>query len=414
MHGLRFSDYSETDHMSNKTKDSGTKKESETEACDKNDQWEKAASSQKKSEEIEEAIMHAESAASTADDRFQAAVVFDFRQEEVDLSEAQTTVDIALELEPEQDGDFERAGVRVDNGGVPSFLMITPQIHIQSASPVVLSPTDDSSTMNNDDRGDMVDMEKVCEQAAMELTSEAHSASYSSNVAKTVECKDDETLSIKEVDDVKYGNDEEFGSSGAKGGVEPLKLPGLPVEDQDDGMGISFEEDAGNVPLSPTDYSLLDESEVYSVVDVAKDTFSAPEERDFFTDHTMASSSFVVDRLPSPSDYTLLTESIEGSDLIGLTEEQRMSEDVLAIPEPVEPSMEGYSAFVEVSGNKVVKDVVESAASAAGRGVVAPLKGISFLLNCECENHFTSFSLGLGLSTGRAFSYIIICNTLSM
>lgn len=395
MHGLRFSDYSETDSMNSKTKDSGTEKEAEAEACDKNDRWEKDVNNQKKYEEIHEHRTLAEDAASTADDEFQ-AIVCDFRQE-VDISEAQKYVNIGLELEEqEQEQGFERAGVRVDSSA-PSFLMITPQIHIQGASPVVLSPTDDSSTMFSDDHGGMVDMEKVCEQAAMELAFEAESASYSSSdLAKTAVSKD-EILHIKEADGDKEGDDKEFVLSGARG-LEPLKLPVLPAEDQDDGMGISFEEDAGNVPLSPTDYSLMDESEVYSI-DVAKDTFSersALEEKDMFSDY--AASSVAVGRLPSPSDYTLLTESLEGSDLIGMTEEQVMTEDVFATSEPVEPSVEGYSAFMEFSGNKMT-DVVEQAS--AGRTVaLPPVEGISFLLNCECEN-FTSFSVGLGLSTGN-------------
>lgn len=407
MHGLRFSDYSETDSMNNKTKDSGTEKDAEAEACDKNDRWEKDANNQKKYEEIHEHRTLAEDAASTADDEFQ-AIVYDFRQE-VDISEAQKYANIGLELEEqEQEQGFERASVRVDSS-VPSFLMITPQIHIQGASPVVLSPTDDSSSMFSDDHGGMVDMEKVCEQAAMELAFEAESAIYSSSdLAKTAVSKD-EILHIKEADGDKEEDDEEFVLNGARG-LEPLKLPVLPAEDQDDGMGISFEEDAGNVPLSPTDYSLMDESEVYSI-DMAKDTFSersALEEKDVFTDYT--ASSVVVGRLPSPSDYTLLTESTEGSDLIGMTE-QVMTEDVFATSEPVEPSVEGYSAFMEFSGNKMI-DVVEQAS--AGRTVaLPPVEGISFLLNCECEN-FTSFSVGLGLSTGTihkvfdTFLYTII------
>jgi len=153
-----------------------------------------------------------------------------------------------------------------------------PVISVQIASPVVTSPTEKEGTL--------------C--SAMEKYAHAWTGNFD----------------FEEAD----GNGEIDADDGKKSGV--IYQQGHQYMDVDDAC------DAEDRPLSPTDYTLEDESESNQV-----------DSQDVYYPMMLDC------RAPSPSEFSLLTESAEENDLRRLTH-NAIPDDVFAIPDPSPSSAE--------------------------------------------------------------------------
>lgn len=228
-------------------------------------------------------------------------------------------------------------------GTFPSCLTMMPLIQIQGASPMILSPTDEQTFTSAYDgsHGGTVDLEKVVEQAGMELEQEVEDSSFvvPEGVFENKDIAEADFSTICVEENLGQDQNQELVTLELRGSKETY-----PLEDRDDGVGISFEEDVGNVPLSPTDYSLMEESEVFSF-DAVQPKKDLPNDDDEVSVCASEAQSFLNnERPPSPSEYTLLTESVEGSDFNG-TVELVMPDEVCSIPEPFAPTDDNNSEF---------------------------------------------------------------------
>lgn len=216
----------------------------------------------------------------------------------------------------------------------PSCLTMMPMIQVQGASPMILSPTDEQTFTGAYDgsHGGTVDLEKVVKKAGMELEREAEGSSFiiPEGVFENKDIAEANFSAICVEENLDQDQNQELVTLELRGSKETY-----PLEDRDDGVGISFEEDVGNIPLSPTDYSLMEESEVFSFDAVQpKKDLPNDDEVSVCASETQFLNN---ERLPSPSEYTLLTESVEGSDFNG-TVEAVVPDDVCSIPEPFAPT----------------------------------------------------------------------------
>lgn len=84
-------------------------------------------------------------------------------------------------------------------------------------------------------------------------------------------------------------------------------------------------------PLSPTDYTLEDDGDLNQV--------------DYEKQFSLA------DRVPSPSEYSLLIESAEENELIRITN-TAIPDDVFAIPDPIAPTTCDLSMYLEIQYEK--------------------------------------------------------------
>jgi len=198
----------------------------------------------------------------------------------------------------------------IDSGSPPSLAL--PEIAIQVASPMVMSPMEEEGDLYvamEKYTHSWIDMEQACEKADAEIKAEelrAHEHDSSSNV--------DPITSSAVID------------------AEELF---------DDEVQIAEETDDQERPLSPADYTLEDDGDFAQVddhIDNYQTRFSAE------------------DRAPSPSQYSLLVESTEESDLSRLTS-TLIPDDVFAIPEPVAPISRDLSMYLEIQYGKHEHDI---------------------------------------------------------
>jgi len=202
-----------------------------------------------------------------------------------DKDQRQSTKDAAFERHPliEIVPDATEGGVDVDeevsfiSARVSQLDLDLPVISVQIASPVVMSPSEKEGTL--------------C--SAMEKYAHAWTGNFDI---------EEQTESETEVNDGR-------------------KSDGICQQERPDVDSANMGDD-DNRPLSPTDYTLEDESDVIQAD--AEDAF-----------HPILLDC----RVPSPSEFSLLTESAEENELNRLTH-TAIPDDVFAIPDPSPSSTE--------------------------------------------------------------------------
>jgi hypothetical protein len=182
-----------------------------------------------------------------------------------------------------------RSPQMISNEWAPNLRL--PEIAVQTASPMVLSPTEDEvelhAAMDNYNSQAWVDMDEVCAKADKEVEAE------------------------REEQEINNRN------SGSQQNLCEIEVR----------------------PLSPADYTLDDDSDLPQIYDPVAD---------YSTN----------DRLPSPSQYSLLVDSVEESELIRLTS-NAIPDDVFAIPEPAVPNSNSHdlNMYLECQYGKHDQDV---------------------------------------------------------
>ena len=196
-------------------------------------------------------------------------------------------------LQVDEEGECETADETRQEGKTALFLAIAPEICIQAASPMLLSPDEEEMAVTNefDNTGPTeTEMEEICGKLENEGTGQ-RLADPAEGSCRNLE--DSETVETE-------------------------------------------------VPLSPTDYSLVEE------FDFGKKFDSGFESS--IIDSEIMRQSRTEERLPSPTDYTLISESMEGSEMMGMRQpEQTIPEDVFAIPDPTTPSSRDLELYLETN-----------------------------------------------------------------
>lgn len=243
---------------------------------------------------------------------------------------------------------------------VPGCLMIMPMIQIQGASPMILSPTDEQSFSNiyNSSHSVIVNMEKVCEQAEIERAQE-------SKVGKgpcfaDSQMFEDERSRAFPLINVEDGMDQvahNTGSSEETDGTGDTRLM-EDRDDDDDGVGIGFEEDVGKVTISPTDFTPMgDQPEALS--------FDASQlKRELFNGDTILVDVITVptlsnEQLSSLSEHTLLSESVEDSDFNGATK-QTIVDEIHLTTKPDAAAENGTESSVADLFNTLINKLQEN------------------------------------------------------
>lgn len=257
---------------------------------------------------------------------------------------------------------------------VPGCLMIMPMIQVQGASPMVLSPTDEQSFSNvyDNSHGSIVDMEKVCEQAEIERAQESKGGKGPCFADSEIfEDERNRTFPLISVEDDM--NQElvvhNIASSEETYGMSETLL----MEDQDDGVGISFEEDVGKVTISPADFTPMGEPEALSfdLSQLKKESFNG----DTILVDVVNIPPLSDELLSSLSERVLIGESAEGSDFNG-TMKQMITDEVHLTTEPVEVAENGGESSVTDLFNTLINKLQENELSFPEVACL-PLEGIS-------------------------------------
>ena len=224
-------------------------------------------------------------------------------------------------------------------------LMFAPQIAIQEASPMVLSPTDDEMyNVGNYSNASELDMEKVCEQAATEIKA--------AEMKQQMEDEDQVTVDELEcIADVEMQNTDEKRQQSRL--AEDNRTDETTTQEifHVDNFGHETRREIeldlqGNItvdgtvegrPLSPSEYTLEDINDNEDGEHDRQQTSADALRRRSFDS---LSSASLEERAPSPSEYTLITDSMEGSLEPDRPTMQSIPDDVFAIPEPLAPTSE--------------------------------------------------------------------------